>query len=354
MPLSQAPVWQRVVHWQKEHGRHDLPWQEARSPYTVWLSEIMLQQTQVATVRDYYKRFLLRFPDVQTLALAPVEDVMGLWSGLGYYSRARNLHACARVVMEQYGGEFPGVANVLQTLPGIGPSTAAAISSLCFGERVAIMDGNVKRVLTRLLGFGADLAKGVNERQLWRLAAEQLPNGENPRDLACHMPAYTQGMMDLGATVCLARQPQCANCPLSDVCVARAEGRPAYYPVKTRTLKRSAQSLWLLWVTSESGDVLLEPRPNKGIWGGLMCFAVFDELNGLRAALPAHLYRQLEHIDPFVHVLTHKDLHLHPVRLQVHPSEKTEFEGRWFGPTEWPQLGLPAPIRKLLMNNETT
>ena len=333
------------------HGRHDLPWQQARSPYTVWLSEIMLQQTQVATVRGYYARFLSRFADVQSLAAAPVEDVMGLWGGLGYYSRARNLHACARMVMERHGGEFPRDAEVLKTLPGIGPSTAAAISSLCFGERVAIMDGNVKRVLTRVLGFGADLAKGVNQRQLWVLAADVLPEGENPREVARHMPTYTQGMMDLGATVCLARQPLCEKCPLNDACVARTEGRPTYYPVKTRTLKRSAKSLWLLWAFSEPGEVLLEPRPNKGIWGGLMCFAVFDDVKALEAAVPANLQLQLEHLDPFVHVLTHKDLHLHPVRLPVKSPQKSGLAGKWFGPAEWPQLGLPAPIRKLLMKS---
>ena len=262
--------------------------------------------------------------------------------------------ACAQMVVERHGAAFPRDAAVLETLPGIGPSTAAAISSLCFGERVAIMDGNVKRVLTRVLGFDADLAKGVNGRRLWALAAEQLPGGKNPREVARDMPAYTQGMMDLGATVCLARQPLCAKCPLSVVCVARAQGRPTYYPVKTRTLKRSAKSLWLLWATSETGEVLLEPRPNQGIWGGLMCFAVFDDLNGLRAAVPTHLHTHLEHLNPFVHVLTHKDLHLHPVRLWVQSLQKSEFAGTWFGPAQWPPLGLPAPIRKLLTGTDTS
>lgn len=345
------PAWQRVVQWQAVQGRHDLPWQQARSPYTVWLSEIMLQQTQVATVRDYYARFLARFADVQSLAAAPLEEVMGLWSGLGYYSRARNLHACARKVVELHGGEFPRHAEALKTLPGIGPSTAAAISSLCFGERVAIMDGNVKRVLTRFLGFDADLAKGANQRHLWALATGQLPQGSHTSEVTRHMPAYTQGMMDLGATVCLARQPLCEKCPLSDDCVARLEGRPAHYPVKTRTLKRSAQSLWLLWAVGEADEVLLEQRPERGIWGGLLCFAVFDDLNALKAAIPANLHLYLDHPDPFVHVLTHKDLHLHPVRLRIQAPQKSGWVGKWFGPDEWAQLGLPAPIRKLLMGS---
>ena len=348
-----VPAWQRVVEWQRLYGRHDLPWQQNRSPYTVWLSEIMLQQTQVATVRDYYARFLQRFADVQALASAPVEAVMGLWSGLGYYSRARNLHACARQVMANHGGEFPREAEVLKTLPGIGPSTAAAISSLCFGERVAIMDGNVKRVLTRVLGFGQDLAKGANQRQLWALASDQLPSGTNPYETARHMPAYTQGLMDLGATVCLARQPLCEKCPLSGVCIARAQGRPTHFPVKTRTLKRSAQSLWLLWAVSETGDVLMAQRPDKGIWGGLMCFAVFDDLESLQSALPSGMTTSIEQLPAFLHVLTHKDLYLHPIKVRVEAHRQPDFDGKWFGLTQWPQLGLPAPIRKLLTQSLT-
>ena len=346
--IAVAPVWQRVVQWQKVHGRHDLPWQQARSPYTVWLSEIMLQQTQVATVRDYYARFLLRCPDVRSLAAASAQEVMGLWSGLGYYSRARNLHACAQIVVERHAGEFPRSAEELKTLPGIGPSTAAAISSLCFGERVAIMDGNVKRVLTRVLGFGQDLAKGANERQLWALAQEQLPASSDPREVARHMPVYTQGMMDLGATVCLARQPLCGECPLREVCVARSEERPMYYPVKTRTLKRSAKSLWLLWAESEAGEVLLEQRSAKGIWGGLHCFHTFDDLQTLQTKIPPALQHTQEHLEPFVHVLTHKDLHLHPVQVRVPLALREQLQGQWFGADAWPALGLPAPVRKLL------
>ena len=199
----------RVVRWQASHGRSSLPWQDTRDPYRVWLSEIMLQQTQVATVLGYYARFLDRFPDVRALAAAPQDEVLGLWSGLGYYSRARNLHRCAQDVVALHGGEFPRSAELLQTLPGIGRSTAAAIASFCFGERVAILDGNVKRVLTRVLGFGEDLASAANERRLWDQAQALVPErGED-------MPAYTQGMMDLGATVCTPRKPRCLFCPSS-------------------------------------------------------------------------------------------------------------------------------------------
>ena len=334
----------RLLRWQARHGRHDLPWQGTRDPYRVWLSEIMLQQTQVVTVRDYYARFLQRFPDVHSLAAAGLDDVLALWSGLGYYSRARNLHACAVQVVTRHDGEFPHTAGRLQELPGIGPSTAAAIASICFGERVAILDGNVKRVLTRLLGFEADLAQAANERALWQLATELLPRRELPRN----MPRYTQGVMDLGATVCLPRKPACAACPASALCVALQEERPEHYPVKTRKLKRTAQSLWLLWAHTRAGAVWLRPRPTPGIWAGLYCLELFDSEADLRAAVPA-LYRdRLEHLPVFTHVLTHKDLHLHPVRVELPARTRLSQAGGWRPAEAWPALGLPAPVRKLL------
>jgi len=192
----------RLVRWQATHGRHDLPWQNTRDPYRVWLSEIMLQQTQVATVKAYFERFMQRFPDVQALAGAHLDEVLALWSGLGYYSRARNLHACALAVARDHGGRFPPTAELLQTLPGIGRSTAAAVAAICFGERVAILDGNVKRVLTRALGFDGDLAQAAQERALWQQAQAVLPT----RDLQTNMPRYTQAVMDLGASLCNLRR----------------------------------------------------------------------------------------------------------------------------------------------------
>ncbi len=336
---------ERVVRWQTRHGRNDLPWQGTRDPYRVWLSEIMLQQTQVATVLDYYRRFLQRFPDVRSLAVAPLDDVLALWSGLGYYSRARNLHACAMQVMQQHGGEFPRTAEQLQTLAGIGRSTAAAIASICYGERVAILDGNVRRVLTRALGFGADLAVGANERALWAHASELLPQ----RGLARAMPRYTQGVMDLGATVCLARKPACAACPVAELCVARREGEPERYPVRTRKLKRTAQSLWLLWAQTREQAVWLRQRPTPGVWAGLYCLELFDSHAELVAAVPAAYRDRLQDLPAFTHVLTHKDLHLHPVRVQLPARVKLSGEGAWQAAAAWPQLGLPAPVRKLLL-----
>jgi A/G-specific adenine glycosylase len=321
-----------------------LPWQQTRDPYRVWLSEIMLQQTQVATVREYFARFLQRFADVATLAAAPLDEVLGLWSGLGYYSRARHLHQCAVQVMQKHGGAFPSNAQLLQTLPGIGPSTAAAIAALCFGERVAILDGNVRRVLTRVLGFDGDLSLAANERELWRLATELLPR----RDLFEAMPRYTQGMMDLGATVCKAN-PTCEICPLAQLCVARRLGQPQRYPVKTRKLKRSAQSIWLLWAQTADGSVWLSKRPSPGVWAGLYCFELFDDRESLQAALPGRYHAASHEMVPMKHVLTHKDLYLHPVQVLLPKAVEPGAQGAWFAASDWPGLGLPAPVRKLLM-----
>ena len=347
--IDQADWASRVVSWQKAHGRNDLPWQNTRDPYRVWLSEIMLQQTQVVTVMGYYERFLHRFPQVSMLAAASHDEVMSLWSGLGYYSRARNLHRCAKDVMALHAGQFPSTAKQLQTLPGIGPSTAAAIASLCFGERVAIMDGNVKRVLTRVLGWEADLAVQANERKLLARAEQMLPG----QQLFDAMPRYTQGLMDLGATLCTPRRPDCHRCPAGDLCVAHAQGEPERFPVKTRKIKRSSDSLWLLWATDEEGQVCLSLRPAPGIWAGLYCLPLYDSRPALLKDLSADDACQLVDQPAFKHVLTHKDLHLHVVRLQVSKARRASLSGLglWLSRSGWMDLGLPAPVRKLLLTS---
>ncbi len=332
------------MRWQAQHGRNHLPWQNTRDPYRVWLSEVMLQQTQVTTVLAYFARFTERLPTVAALAAASEDEVFGLWSGLGYYSRARNLHRCAQRVVSEWGGQFPRTAEELQTLPGIGRSTASAIASLCFGERVAILDANVKRVLTRVLGFDADLSVAGNERALWALAEEVLPT----RDLQSSMPRYTQGMMDLGATVCSPRAPSCLVCPVSTLCEARLQGRPEDFPRRTRKLKRSVQSVWLLWADNAEGDVWLHKRPATGVWAGLYCLPWFDDEAALLAALPGHEAATVHHLEAVKHVLTHKDLYLHPVRVRVDAGSMNARDGRWFSAAQWPALGLPAPIRQLL------
>lgn len=341
-----AGLAERVIVWQRQAGRRGLPWQGVRDPYRVWLSEIMLQQTQVSTVLDYYPRFMARFPDVQSLARAPLEDVLGLWSGLGYYSRARNLHRCARAVVLEHGGRFPPTAQALATLPGIGRSTAAAIAAFSYGEPAAILDGNVKRVLTRFWGVADDLSVAANERALWSRAEAALP----VHDLANSMPAYTQGLMDLGATVCTRSRPSCGVCPLAHACVARAQGAPQRYPVKTRKLRRGHQTLWLLHLHDRHGRVWLVQRPHQGIWAALHCLPVFDELQALLAVLPATA--QIEQHAPVRHVLTHRDLDLHFVSVEVDADIglglAAHASGAWRTAGDWPSLGLPAPIRKFL------
>ncbi len=337
---SLPPLAARVLAWQAQHGRQGLPWQSTREPYRVWLSEVMLQQTQVATVLDYYPRFLARFPDVAALAAAPLDDVLALWSGLGYYSRARNLHRCAQAVMAQHGGRFPASSAVLATLPGIGRSTASAIAAFCFGERAAILDGNVKRVLSRALGFDGDLAQLAQVRQLWQLAEALLPDSAG-------MPAYTQGLMDLGATVCLARRPVCMACPLAEDCVALAQGRPLYYPVKTKKLKRGTRSHALLWL--EQGEQLwLVQRPAQGVWAGLWSLPEFTSAEDLQAVV-AGWPGQGEWLPPFRHVLTHFDWQLQVLRWRQPPGVAEALAGgQWFRFDEALALGLPAPVRKLI------
>ena len=344
LPLELAPT---LIAWQRVHGRHSLPWVGSRDPYRVWLSEIMLQQTQVSTVLGYYERFLQRFPDVAALAAAHQDDVLALWSGLGYYSRARNLHRCAQVVVDQHGGRFPAHSVALATLPGIGRSTAAAIAAFCFDERCAILDGNVKRVLTRALGNSDDLAEGRHERALWQQAEALLP--------AQHIAAYTQGLMDLGASLCSTRRPACDACPLAGLCVARAEGQPEAYPVKTRKLKRGQREHALLWLDHKD-SVWLVQRPQTGVWAGLWSLPEFESDQALwdQASDWPGVGRPMPTVQ---HALTHFDWTLRPCHWplpdQLSTAGRNLVEtglpsGRWVVREQAMSMGLPAPIRRLL------
>ncbi|RTL19589.1 MAG: A/G-specific adenine glycosylase [Burkholderiales bacterium] len=324
-----------VVAWQRRHGRHTLPWQNTRDPYRVWLSEIMLQQTQVTTVLGYYERFLSRWPGIADLAAATLDEVLAEWAGLGYYSRARNLHACARAVATLHGGSFPRTAAGLQTLPGIGRSTAAAIAAFCFGERVAILDGNVKRVLGRVLAFDGDLASSAAERQLWDHATALLPSRDVDR--------YTQGLMDLGATVCTARSPDCGRCPVQSMCRASQHGEPTRWPVKTRKLKRGRRENWWLWIEGPAGQVLLQQRPPTGVWAGLWTLPMFDDESLARAALPG---ANLEPLPRIEHALTHFDWVLHTLRAQSCGDAAPA--GRWVAREQLADYALPAPLKKLI------
>ena len=338
---------EQLVGWQRQHGRHGLPWQGTRDPYRVWLSEVMLQQTQVSTVLDYYPRFLERFPDVRTLAAAPLDDVLALWSGLGYYSRARNLHRCAQAVVAQ-GGAFPTSAQALQALPGIGPSTAAAVAAFCFGERVSILDGNVKRVLSRFLGFAGDLADGKQVQVLWGWAQNLVPRNATPTD----MVAYTQGLMDLGAGLCARRRPQCLLCPVQTTCVAQKEGTVDVLPVKSSRGVRRTEHWWLLVWRRADGAVWLVQRPSKGIWAGLHAFPVCNSLEALASLVSDHAPpdRLLTHAT-VKHDLTHRELFLHlveapwPEQIAQAPGS----DGVWLPPSGGMDLALPAPLKVWLM-----
>lgn len=344
-----------LVAWQRAQGRHGLPWQQTRDPYRVWLSEIMLQQTQVTAVIPYYLKFLSRFPDVASLAHADSQEVMAHWAGLGYYARARNLHACAQRVMLDWAGRFPPDAAGLATLPGIGPSTAAAIAAFCYGERAAILDGNVKRVLARYFAIDGDPTTRIIEQTLWQLARDELPTATQLRRDPLIMTAHTQGLMDLGATVCTRSRPLCAQCPLIKGCTAHAQGRVDELPWPRAKKKLPERSIGML-IACHRGKVLLQQRPDSGIWGGLWSLPEFD------AALSAEqgCYQlgvtasETQRLSAFLHVFTHYKLTIEPVLVVASTSSTTVSQVSKATRTEWVPVaqlssrGMPAPVRKLI------
>jgi A/G-specific adenine glycosylase len=335
-----------LLDWHRRHGRHDLPWQRdwrtLRDPYRVWLSEIMLQQTQVATVIPYYERFVGRLPTLAALAAAPADEVMALWSGLGYYARARNLHACAKAVAERHGGEFPRTAGELAQLPGIGRSTANAIATFCFGAQAAILDGNVKRVLCRCFGVEGFPGEAAVERRLWELAHDLLP--------ARNAPDYIQAQMDLGATLCTRGRPRCVDCPLADVCVARRTDRVAELPA-ARPKRAVPERTVTLLVLMHEDRILLEERPPAGIWGGLWSLpelAGSTEAGAAIAALGCTLESTHE-LPVFTHVFSHFRLRATPLLCRVRPKPGAAEPGRrWLAAAQMQSAPLPAPIRVLL------
>ena len=339
----------RIITWQRQHGRHTLPWQASRDPYRVWLSEIMLQQTQVATVIPYFLRFFERFPNVQTLASASEDEVLAVWSGLGYYSRARNLHAAARCVVFEYSGAFPETADGIETLPGIGRSTAAAIAALAFGKRHAILDGNVKRVLARHGGIDGWPGNKAVENSLWKLAESLLPKTGLPQT---GIEAYTQGMMDLGASLCTRTRPVCDACPVSIDCMAFKQGRvvelPAPRPRKTLPEKQ-VQMLLLM----DRGEILLEKRPPSGIWGGLWSLPeITPETDAIAHCCEQFGFAVSEALSlaALSHSFTHFRLHIHPLVLHIAPRPlKAEIPGRlWLARQDALGSALPAPVRRLV------
>ena len=333
----------RLIAWQAVHGRHHLPWQ-VPDAYRVWLSEIMLQQTQVVTVIPYYQQFLERFPDVASLAAASTDDVLARWSGLGYYSRARNLHKAAQMVMDRFDGRFPQEPALLTELPGVGPSTAAAIAAFSFGVRAAILDGNVKRVLARWAGISGYPGTKAVERILWQLADELLPEQGIER--------YTQSLMDLGATVCTPKKPACLTCPVQADCQARQQGRQAELPTP-KPKKVSPERQTVLMLIRRSDKILLERRPPAGIWGGLWCLPETLSTLEAEAACLERFGLNVEFDsadDDFVHVFTHFRLTITPLPGKATGQIASVHEDHlaWFSLEEALALGLPAPVRKLL------
>lgn len=335
----------RLIRWQRQHGRHDLPWQGGDA-YSVWVSEIMLQQTQVATVIPYYQRFMAAFPDVSALARASEDDVLALWSGLGYYARGRNLHRAAQQMAAQHQGQFPRDYETILALPGIGRSTASAICALAFHERRAILDGNVKRLLARHRGIDGWPGNPKVEMQLWQQAEVLLPE----KDVAI----YTQALMDMGATVCTRHRTDCTPCPVWEDCVALAENRVNTLP-SSRPRKPLPEKQTTFLLLLHNNELLLEKRPGSGIWGGLWCPPQLEEDSAsvsdyaLRNGLDLELCDQTE-LAAMVHSFTHFKLHITPVLLRLgRKPQRLEQLGRvWLALDDIDAAAIPAPVRSLL------
>lgn len=335
---------ERLLDWFDRHGRHDLPWQHPREPYRVWLSEIMLQQTQVATVIPYFQRFVQRFPDLHSLAEAPQDDVLALWAGLGYYARARNLQRCAQALVTA-GGHWPRELDALSALPGIGRSTAAAILAQAFGLRHAILDGNVRRLLARHAGVAGWPGLPAVQKKLWAQAEARLPT----RRLA----DYTQALMDLGAGPCNARRPDCAHCPVSADCAALQQDRVKELPAPRPRRARPRRSQALLLIYREDGALLMERRPPSGLWGALWCPPLADP-DHTPEALSARLGIALipdGRLPAIQHAFTHFDLELQPLCFAIGSGQALHEDGaqRWFSMAcDAPLPGMPAPVARLL------
>lgn len=337
LPIKAPAFANKVLAWFDKYGRHDLPWQQDPNPYRVWVSEIMLQQTQVATVIPYYERFMTRFPSVHDLARAELDEVLHLWTGLGYYARARNLHKTAVLVSNEYGGEFPAGVEPLSELPGIGQSTAGAIAALGMQIRAPILDGNVKRVLTRFMAIPGWPEQSATKKLLWEIA-EQLTPTKRVAD-------YTQAMMDLGATVCTRRRPACQECPLQTDCQAHAQDLTAEIPGKKPRKTLPVRSTAMHIVPSTDNAILLEKRPPQGIWGSLY---------SLPEAVPATIkldQKQCQTLKAIRHTFSHFHLDIEPILYKaVKPPRQIADSNRWLWyPLDHSlQVGLAAPIKKLL------
>ncbi|KJS08269.1 MAG: DNA glycosylase [Gammaproteobacteria bacterium BRH_c0] len=341
---SRSSVASRLLRWFDQHGRKDLPWQKNITPYRVWLSEIMLQQTQVTTVIPYFERFTATFSTVTDLAAAPIDQVLHLWTGLGYYARARNLHKTAAIVASEYGGQFPDSVEALSQLPGIGPSTAGAIVSIAFRQRATILDGNVKRVLARHNAVPGWPGESAVVARLWEIAEHNTPKSR--------VADYTQAIMDLGATLCTRSKPRCDECPLQRDCAAFAQGNPTDYPGKKPKKTIPVKTAFFLIIRDQRGNVLLEQRPPTGIWGGLWSFpesACEDDIAHLcqRYGLKAG---KVTLDTPRRHTFSHYHLDFTPVQVSASATGRiSDVNTTWIQPSDLNGIGLPAPVKALLV-----
>lgn len=334
----------KVLAWYDQSGRHDLPWQREPTPYRVWVSEIMLQQTQVATVIPYFERFMARFPKAEDLAAADIDQVLHLWSGLGYYARARNLYHAAQEVMSRYKGEFPQDVTRLAALPGIGRSTAGAIAALSMGLQAPVLDGNVKRVLCRTFAIGGYPEQSKVRAALWEKAESLLPE--------TRIADYTQAIMDLGSLVCTRSQPHCDDCPLRQDCMALAADAVAEYPERKPSRDLPTKAVTMLVVQNEHSEVLLERRPPTGVWASLYSFPEHTGSTGL--PVPATALKENPHplLPPIHHTFSHYHLHIHLTRLRVIGNSTNSIADSncylWYPLDHSVEVGLPAPIKSLL------
>lgn len=345
LPIKNSPDFAtRLLAWHRRHGRHDLPWQGRRNAYPIWVAEIMLQQTQVAAVIPYYRRFLERFPDIAELAAAPEDEVLRLWSGLGYYSRARNLQRAAQLVRQQHGGEFPRALEQIEALPGVGRSTAAAIAAFAYGTRAAILDGNVKRVLARHFAVAGFPGEKRVENRLWQLAEKQLPSRAIGR--------YTQAIMDLGATLCTRASPACTQCPLARSCRARTLGRIADFPAPRPAKALPTRHTHMLLLV-RAGKLLLVKRPSSGIWGGLWSLPELAQDMEAKAHCRRHFGCNIaapQPLAPLAHGFTHFKLQIQPLLCRVQKSvPSARAPGQvWLTLDEAHGAAIPVPVRKLI------
>lgn len=341
--LEPATFADRLLAWYDRHGRHDLPWQQQRTPYRVWVSEIMLQQTQVATVIPYFQRFMARFPDVASLAMASQDEVLHLWTGLGYYARGRNLHKAAQMVMTKHHGQIPvDSLEAITQLPGIGPSTAGAIIAQSTGQRAVILDGNVKRVLTRLQAVEGWPGRPAVERRLWQLADHYTPHER--------LADFSQAIMDLGATLCRRGQPDCSRCPFHDVCLAHASGEQRRFPEPRPKQTAPLRSTRMLLLRDAGGRILLELRPSTGLWGGLWSLPQFDNHRDLEHWLDQHAPAADLGVPQasFIHVFSHFRLEITPVPASIQRLDNVSEGWRWYDPQLPDSVGLAAPVKLLL------